>query len=165
MNSCGTVAIRGTRDLQAVRPLSQLLGVKHGFACATPRQTEQNGPHAVGVPVACVSTRVHTPWRHCSGRVDFSNETKRIHAPNVHPFAGCGESRDRDPAWRTQSRASRRATFVQAFRPEERSSNNQDGIRVAHARSQTANNAPVAPVHCDAGTKCVPNRCAAFLTP
>jgi len=49
VNSCGSAESLGTRALQAVRPLIQSLGVKHGFACATPRQPAI----MAGTPEAC----------------------------------------------------------------------------------------------------------------
>jgi hypothetical protein len=124
------------------------------FSGAPPQDRRQT---VARTPVACVPTGVCAPWPHRSGRAEFKEETKCIHAANVHPFAGCGEMRDRDPAWRTQSRASRRAMFVQACRPEEKGSKKRDGTRVAHVRPSTANLARIALVQCNAGMKCVPH--------
>ena len=52
------------------------------------------------------------------GNVRVTRDSSKHQSPPRSPTctpSGCGESLDRDPAWRTPSRASRRATHVQAF--------------------------------------------------
>jgi hypothetical protein len=62
-------------------------------------------------------------------RAELTEKTKRIHVPDVHAD-GVRKTGVRDPG----------ATNNHAFGPEK----------------QTANNAPIAPIHCDARNKCVP---------
>ena len=61
--------------------------MKHGFACATPSQTVKNSPHAVGVPVACVPTRIRAPWRHRSGRAEFARDQTHPHSQRAPRWA------------------------------------------------------------------------------